>query len=264
MSFIRVLLILLIFILVTLILIVLQFLSILLNIKTKFIPHHYHKFVVKLISLRIIKYRECSKNKPLLVVSNHISWLDILVISSSFKVSFVAKKEVKNWPFFGILAQLQRTVFIERTMKDLIKQKKLMAKRLLDGDSLLLFPEGTSSDGKRVLPFKSSLFSLAELKGMNKNVTIQPITIAYTGLNGLPAGLNERPLFAWFGEMSLMSHIFNVLMAGPAEAVIIFHKPTTILEFNSRKDLSEYCEEVISNGLSNAISGRLNDIHLDK
>ena len=257
MSFIRVFLILLVFILITLLLIIVQFLLIFINFKPEFIPHHYHKFVVKLISLKIIKYGQCSKEMPLLIVSNHISWLDILVISSSFKVSFVAKKEVKDWPFFGILAQLQRTVFIERSMKDLIKQKKMMSKRLLAGDRLLLFPEGTSGDGKKVLPFKSSLFSLAELNTENNYVTIQPITIAYTGLNGLPVGLNERNIFAWFGDVGLVSHILNVLLAGPAEAVIIFHKPVTILEFNSRKGISEYCEEVISDGLSKAVSGRL-------
>ena len=142
-------------------------------------------------------------------------------------------------------------------MKDLIAQKKNMAKRLIVGDNLLVFPEGTSSDGKKVLPFKSSLFSLAELKNSDDKITIQPITIAYTSINGLPAGLSERPLFAWFGEMSLVSHILNVLLAGPAGAVIIYHSPKTIGEFNSRKGLSEHCEEVISDGLSRAISGRL-------
>ncbi|PPR78851.1 MAG: hypothetical protein CFH01_00756 [Alphaproteobacteria bacterium MarineAlpha2_Bin1] len=257
MSFIRVFLILSIFFLVTLVLIIFQFVAVALNLKPAFIPHHYHKFVIRLISLRVIKYGKCTSRKPLLIVSNHISWLDILVISSSLKVSFVAKKEVKDWPFFGILAQLQRTVFIERSMKDLIAQKKTMAKRLLVGDNLLLFPEGTSSDGKKVLPFKSSLFSLAELNQKEYKITIQPITIAYTGINGLPAGLNERPLFAWFGEMSLISHILTLLLAGPAESVIIFHDPQTIGDFNSRKDLSEHCEELISNGLSRAISGRL-------
>ncbi len=257
MSFIRLILILTIFFLVTLILIIFQFISLSLNIKPGFIPHHYHKFVIRLISLKVIKYGKCTSEKPLLIVSNHISWLDILVISSSLKVSFIAKREVKDWPFFGLLAKLQRTVFIERSIKDLIAQKKIMASRLLVGDNLLLFPEGTSSDGKKVLPFKSSLFSLAELNQADYQITIQPITIAYTGVNGLPAGLSERPLFAWFGEMSLISHILNLLLAGPAESVIIFHEPQTIGTFNSRKELSEHCEEVISNGLSKAISGRL-------
>ncbi len=264
MNFIRVFLILTIFILSTLVLILFQFLSVSLRYRTEIIPQYYHKFIVWLISLKIKKYGFFSKKKPMLIVSNHVSWLDILVISSSLKVCFVAKKEVSDWPFFGLLAKLQRTVFIERSIRDLIEQKKIMADRLNSGDSLLLFPEGTSSDGKKVLPFKSSLFSLAEITQIQGELSIQPITVAYTGLNGLPVGVENRHLFAWFGEMSLISHILGVLFAGPAEATIIFHDSVTITNFSSRKELSEHCETVISDGLSKAISGRLDVIKTHK
>ncbi|MDC0073595.1 1-acyl-sn-glycerol-3-phosphate acyltransferase [Alphaproteobacteria bacterium] len=246
----------LIVIIVTPFLFIMQSIFILFGVWQETIPQFYHKFIVKLIGLQIVQYGKPSKIRPLLIVSNHVSWLDIIVISSSTKVCFVAKKEVSKWPIFGALAKLQRTVFIERSIRQVVSQRKEMMRRLSLGQRLSLFPEGTSSDGKSVLPFKSSLFSLAEMRPNGKPLNIQPVSIAYIGLNGLPISINDRTVLAWFGEMSLISHIWGVLTAGPAKVALIFHNPINFDQFNSRKELAFKCEKIVSKGLTNAMSGK--------
>jgi len=221
------------------------------------LPHYYHQFVCRLISLRIKQYGSPATDRPLLIVSNHSSWMDILAISASTRVCFVSKKEVGSWPIFGILAKLQRTVFIERSDRRAVAmQRDVMHTRLEQGQRLSLFPEGTSSDGRHVLSFKSSLFALASMRPGGAFLKVQPVSIAYVGLDGLPVGLAERPKLTWFGEMNLAAHIWGVLNAGPVTVEVIFHEPVTLDIFGSRKKLAAYCEDVVAQGLSDALAGR--------
>ena len=257
MSIIRGVIIILVFLIITLILIVVQFASLIIGRWQEYIPHYYHKFIAKLIGLDIVRYGSYSSLRPLLIVSNHSSWLDIIVISSIVRVCFVAKKEVSSWPFFGLLAKLQRTVFIERSKSKAGIQRDMMLKRLQSGQRLSLFPEGTSSDGKHVLPFKSSLFSLAEMQPSGNHLSVQPVSIAYTGLDGLPIGIEQRSILTWYGDVGLLSHIWGVLSAGPSRAEIIFHDPVSLEKFNSRKEMAVYCQKIVANGVSDANAGRL-------
>jgi 1-acyl-sn-glycerol-3-phosphate acyltransferase len=193
---------------------------------------------------------------PALFVSNHISYLDIIAIGSVIDGSFVSRADVRHWPVVGFLATLQRTVFIERNPRHARQHREELTLRLSSGDRLILFPEGTSSDGTTILPFKSSLFSAAELEANECPVPVQPISIAYTRLDGLPLGRLMRPLYAWYGDMHFAPHFWQLLGLGRFKVEIIVHDAVTLEGFSSRKELALYCERTITNGFSRSIAGR--------
>jgi 1-acyl-sn-glycerol-3-phosphate acyltransferase len=156
---------------------------------------------------------------------------------------------------FGQLAKLQRSVFIDRQVRSTVQQRDSIAGRLAAGDALILFPEGTSGDGNRVLPFKSALFSVADHSATGP-VTVQPVSIAYTRVNSMPIGRRYRPLFAWYGAMAMAPHLWRLLGLGTIEVVVEFHPATTLAACGSRKMLARYCEERVKIGLAGALTGR--------
>src|SRR5205823_4834333 len=167
---------------------------------TATLPRFYHRWCCRIIGLRVRRLGHPTQARPVLFAVNHISYLDITVLSSLLAVSFIAKNEVRSWPLFGWLARLQRSVFIDRQVRSTKEQRDSIAARLAAKEALILFPEGTSGDGNRVLPFKSALFSVADHAATGP-VTVQPVSIAYTRVNGMPIGRRYRPLFAWYGAM---------------------------------------------------------------
>ena len=132
-----------------------------------------------------------------------------------------------------------------------------MRQRLELGDNLILFPEGTSNDGNRVLPFKSAFFGVAEKEINGQAITVQPVSICYTRLDGIPIGRGNRPIFAWYGDMEMAGHLWNVFGLGQTTVAIEFHEPVTMSDFKSRKEMSSHCHRVISEGVSRGIHGRL-------
>lgn len=222
------------------------------------LPIYYHRGVCWLFGLDIVVRGRPDPQRPTLFVANHCSYIDIEVFSSLMPVSFIAKSEVKGWPLFGSLARLQRTVFVDRKRGSTAGQRDEIAARLAVGDNLMLFPEGTSDDGNRTLPFYSALFSVAErrLSG-NRPLPVQPVSIAYTELNGFPVGRALRPLLAWYGDMELAPHLWHFAGLGRVKVVVEFHESVTIDQFGSRKALSEHCRGKISRGMADAIAGRL-------
>ena len=147
----------------TLVLIPFQWLSVRLKLPTRrSIPVFYHGIVHSLLGVRIKVIGERMREHPLLIVSNHVSWLDISVITALAPVVFVAKREVASWPLFGLLAKLQRSVFVDRSRRHKTREvNSEIAQRLAEGDPVVLFGEGTSSDGNRVLPFRTALIGAA-------------------------------------------------------------------------------------------------------
>jgi lyso-ornithine lipid O-acyltransferase len=218
-------------------------------------PRWYHRRCCRILGLRVRAIGRAVSTRPVLFASNHVSYLDITVLSSLLAASFIAKAEVRRWPLFGWLARLQRSVFVDRRVRSTAQQRDSIASRLAAKDALILFPEGTSGDGNRILPFKSALFSAAGRPEVDA-VTVQPISIAYTRLDGLPIGRALRPLFAWYGSMALAPHLWTVLGLGTVEIVVEFHPPTTLAECGSRKALARYCEQRVAAGMANALSGR--------
>ncbi|HEV2652431.1 MAG TPA: lysophospholipid acyltransferase family protein [Rhizomicrobium sp.] len=229
----------------------------------KTFPHRYHKFMTRLFGIRVTTIGRPVTDEGVLFLGNHTSWMDILVYSSITPVSFVAKSEVATWPFFSTLAKLQRTVFVERTRRTATGvARDQIRERLIEGDALVLFPEGTSSDGNRVLPFKSALMGAAETRvddghGGQRAVKVQPVSTAYVGLYGMPMGRENRPLFAWYGDMELVPHLVEALKTGPIEVIVEFHPATTVDEAGGRKALAVKAEAIVRNGQTQALAGNL-------
>src|SRR6266849_5904543 len=218
-------------------------------------PCFYHRWCCRILGLRVRRIGRPTKSRPVLFAANHISYLDITVFGSLIAGSFIAKTEVARWPLFGWLARLQRSVFIDRRVRSTAEQRDSIAGRLAAKEALILFPEGTSGDGNRVLPFKSALFSVADQAAAGP-VTVQPVSIAYTRLDGMPIGRRLRPLFAWYGAMSMAPHLWRMLGLGTLEVVVEFHPPTTLAARGSRKALARYCQDQVAAGLATALSGR--------
>lgn len=221
------------------------------------VPHAYHKLCCRIMGLTVRIVGEPAKARPVLFVSNHVSYLDIPVLGSAMPVSFVAKTEVAQWPGYGLLAKLQRTVFVDRRRNSTHRQRDSIYARLMAGDALVLFPEGTSNDGNRILPFRSALLSVAESAPSERPLVIQPVSIAYTSVNGVPLGWGLRPLVAWYGGMELGGHLWRFCRLGRVEVVVQFHEEARLADFPSRKELTRHCSEAVAGGVDRALGGRL-------
>jgi lyso-ornithine lipid O-acyltransferase len=223
---IRILFIALAFTVLTLVLLPFQVIGIAFDLRLqRTIPHLYHRILCKLIGVRITEVGRRSAASPALILSNHVSWLDICVITALAPVVFVAKSEVARWPVFGWLAKLQRTIFINRQARHQTgAATREIGDRMLGGDAVVLFAEGTSSDGIRVLPFRSSLVGAVHHALGNgthhTHVTVQPMSLAYVRFGGLPMGRSLRERVAWYGDVDLIPHLLQVLSSGAIDVTV--------------------------------------------
>ena len=207
------------------------------------------KGIVKIFGIKV-KLDGNIEDKKTLFISNHISYLDIFILGSQIDAVFVAKSEIDNWPIINKICRLGKTIFIERDNVLKIKdQMKLISKEIMSGFNIIIFPEGTSSDGSRVLPFKSSLFGLINTN-LKEELKIQPISIFYEKLDGIPVEKKFRPFFAWFGNMDLLPHAWQFLGLGISEVKLKLHKTVKPTQFKNRKDLAKYCHKTISDQIS--------------
>jgi lyso-ornithine lipid O-acyltransferase len=223
---------------------------------TSKLPVFYHRWCCRILGLRIRVIGTPTAERPVLFAANHISYTDITILGSVIPGSFIAKAEVANWPFFGWLAKLQRSVFVDRRVHSTATQRDAISDRLAAGDALILFPEGTSGDGNRVLPFKSALFGAAQIGKSFPPVIVQPVSLAYTRLDGMPIGRLYRPFFAWYGAVDLAPHMWSMVGLGTVEVVVEFHPPTFLSDCGSRKALAGYCHARIAGGVAGALFGR--------
>ncbi len=213
-------------------------------------PHWYHRQVCRLMGVRLTVEGEVAPGRPVLLVSNHTSWLDIPVLSAVAPLSFVAKKDVARWPFVSSLARLQRTVFVDRERRSAVGETASeITTRLAAGDTVVLFAEGTSSDGNRVLPFKTSLFAAAkpparsgEAVAAAPDVAVQTLSLVYTRLYGIPISRAGRSGVGWYGDMEMQSHAWALLKAGPLDVRIRIGPPMPLDGFADRKDLARRTE----------------------
>lgn len=213
-------------------------------------------FCGRTFGIDVVTHGRISETRPTLFVINHASYLDIIVFGGLVPGAFVAKREVRSWPFFGFLATLQRNIFIDRRPRYAAGQRDALSTRLAEHGNIFLFPEGTSTDGGRTLPFKSALFSVAEVPVDGKPLVIQPVTIAYVALDGIPLGRHLRPLFTWYGDMDLLPHVWIMAGLGRLTVAVDFHEPVTLPQFGSRKALAEHCSRVVGAGLAAELAGR--------
>lgn len=243
----------------TCLLIPVQMAAVLLNLPlaARVIPVIYHRGCLFLFGISVFIRGEPVRGTSILFVANHCGYIDIAVMGALVPCVFVAKTEISQWPVFGILARLQRTVFVDRqAYRSAGTQRDILRNRLAAGENLILFPEGTSSDGNRALEFKSSLFSAAVPGPGETPVVLQPVTIAYTRLDGIPMGRTMRPYCAWYGDVGLLPHMWRLFGLGRVSIEVEFHDPITVTQGSKRKELAADCHTIISRGLSEALSGR--------
>lgn len=201
----------------------------------------YHRGLCRLIGLRINVVGEQARQAPVLFVSNHSSWLDVLVLGAVLEACFVAKAEVGTWPLIRTVARLGRTVFVSRNRTQTKGEAGAIRERMGAGDSIILFPEGTTSDGGRVLPFRSAFLSVADHARL-----VQPVSVVFDRLGGLPACRRDRPLFAWYGDMDIGSHFWRLARRANARATVVLHQPIDPAAYPDRKALSAACAAVVA------------------
>src|SRR5262245_50393194 len=225
-----------------------------------FIASNYYRVLCSLLRIKVRVNGAPMQSRAMLFVSNHVSWADILVIGSVAPVAFVAKREVASWPLVGITAKMQRTVFVDRTRRyqaaDAVAE---IVKRLADGVSVVLFAEGTSSDGNRVLPFRSALLGVVEEASSHAgagSMLIQPMSISYTGLHGIPMGRQHRPLVAWYGDLDFLPHVKAFIEQGAVDAVVSYGKAVPAGVEIDRKAMTKRLESSVRCLLASALRGR--------
>jgi 1-acyl-sn-glycerol-3-phosphate acyltransferase len=214
----------------------------------RWMPVYFHRYLLMVLGVRVVRRGAADRRSPLLITANHLSWLDIIVISSLRPVSFIAKSEVGEWPVFGTLARLQRSVFVERQRRGKTAEvNRTIATRLESGDALVLFAEGTTSDGRRVLPFRSALIGAAQAaSGRNEGASyIQPLNIAYPKIGGLPIGRGDHPHIAWHGDMDLVPHLADLLTLPGIECRVTFLTAREVGPGSDRKSLTREIEAEI-------------------
>ena len=201
----------------------------------------YFRASAWLMGLRIQVVGQQDRGGSVLIVSNHSSWLDIVVLGATLEAVFVAKREVREWPVVRTIAHLGRTIFVSRTRTQTKGEAGAIRDRLTAGDNIILFPEGTTSDGTRVLPFRSAFLSVADHARV-----VQPVSIVFDRLGGLPACRRDRPLFAWYGDMDLGSHFWRLARRSKTRATVVLHAPLDPKDWPDRKALTAACSEVVS------------------
>lgn len=224
------------------------------------LPRQWHRMALWFLGIRVHVHGTIDARRPLMIAANHASWKDILVLGSLADVAFIAKTEVASWPVFGFLARLQKTIFVVREEKRRTgDQVNEIAARMADGEIVVLFPEGTTSDGNRILGIKSSLFGAAAAalpKEGEGVVHVQPVAIAYTRVQGMPMGRYHRPIAGWPGDTGLMEHLIGVLRAGALDVDVTFGETVDFRKGDSRKALAIRIEEQLRAMLLAHLRGR--------
>jgi 1-acyl-sn-glycerol-3-phosphate acyltransferase len=229
------------------------------------LPVFYHRRLLRLLKVRVHTdpaHLRARASGPVLILSNHISWLDIVVLSSVMPVSFIAKSEVRDWPVFGFLARLQRTVFVDRQRRHKTGQStREIAGRMQAGDCMVLFAEGTTSDGLRVLPFRSPLVGAAGevLKsGVGERVRVQPVAIRYTHRDGLPLRRGDMPAIGWYGDMDLLPHLKDLVVGGTIDVQVLFGETLLFDAQTDRKLITKQAENEVRRLFRSGVTHRQN------
>ncbi|MGS2718729.1 lysophospholipid acyltransferase family protein [Eionea flava] len=212
----------------------------------------FHTGCCWLFNLRCHVSGKISKHTPTLFLSNHVSYLDVFVLGKYVPAYFIAKSEVASWPVLGWLAKAQNTLFFERNSKRVRGQMQVMSDHFNSKGNLILFPEGTSTDGEHVKPFKSSLLQSVELS--ERDVTIQPVTLIYKKYDGDLMTRERRDQYAWYDTMPFAPHFFTALGLARADVALVFHPPVKLNDFANRKDCAAACQQQVAIALADHLS----------
>lgn len=216
----------------------------------------WHRTMARIVGMDVRVTGVARNDGATLFAANHISWIDILILGGHIpNASFIAKSEVAGWGLLGTLCGLHKTEFVNRARRtDSARQRDTLAERVKEGHSLILFPEGTNTSGVHLAPFKSALFSVAERAAAHRDepLYVQPITLAYTEVNGMPLVRSQKPWVAWLGDVELFAHLRQLLTRAKILVTVEYHPPISLQEAGCRKDLARYCEAQIASGLERA------------
>ena len=209
-------------------------------------PRYYHAFLCWVFGIKVIVEGEPLKAHNVVYAGNHISYLDIEVVGSLINGCFIAKEDIESWPILGAMGKLQRTIFISRNPKNAPIEIKQMEDRLKEGLPLIIFPEGTSSIGKEVLPFKSSAFEIF----LKQNIYIQPFTVSLMSVDEKTQLTDaDRDLYAWYGDMDFEPHFWLFSKLKGATIKVSFQKPITTNCYKNRKELCTDVYNAVREGL---------------
>ncbi|MXU66153.1 lysophospholipid acyltransferase family protein [Oceanomicrobium pacificus] len=187
------------------------------------------------------------------IVANHTSWIDIFAMHAAGRVTFVSKAEVRKWPLIGLIGRIAGTIFIERRASQSRAQTEILRDHIRAGHDLCFFPEGTSTDGQQVIPFKSTLFATFRDPALSAEVWVQPVTIRYR-----PAAGRDPRFYGWWGDMSFGAHMLTMLGRSRGGRVTVqFHPPVRSADYADRKLLARYCETVVRDGLDALKDGQM-------
>lgn len=224
------------------------------------IPVRFHRLLLRLLGVRVAG-TGCppAPGTAVLLLSNHVSWLDIPVLAAQHPLSFIAKSEVAGWPLVGLLARMQRCVFVDRSRKVATSEvNAIVARRLGAGDAIVLFPEGTTGDGIRLLPFRSSLVGAARtalLTHAVETIRLQPVALSYRRRHGLPITRREMPQVAWYGDMDLAPHLAGIIRGGPLDVAVEWGEPILLDARADRKHATAAAEAAVREALARIKAG---------
>jgi 1-acyl-sn-glycerol-3-phosphate acyltransferase len=213
------------------------------------LPVTFHRILLWLLGVKVHVDGDVSLERPLLIVANHVSLLDISVLSTVAPLSFVAKSEIRDWPVIGLFARMQRTVFIERgDRRQAGQQATEIAERLAAEETMVLFPEGTTGDANALLPFKTPLFEAAKvaLKAVSvDHAQVQPVALHYHTLHGMPLTRAERPHIAWPGEVGLLESLMPLILKGGLDVTVRCAPATRLDDTSDRKVVAAETRDAI-------------------
>ncbi len=210
------------------------------------IPRYFHRFNCRLFNMTITIKGQAVAKRRIIFVGNHLSYLDIEVLSAVIDTSFIAKEDVRRWPLFGILARLQQTVFISRDPRQAEQGKAVFEAALARPMPLVLFAEGTSSNGAQILPFKSTLFEML----LKSDIIIQPFTLSLTGVDGRAITDDaQRDQYAYYGDIVLAPHLWEFAKSRGASLTLTFHPPLDRAAHPDRKSLAMAAQTACASGL---------------
>ena len=225
------------------------------------LPHVFHRWVLRIIGVRVIVHGKApAPDEPVLIVANHVSWLDIPIIGAVHHVVFVAKSEISGWPIIGLCARLQRSIFIDRSRKTAtVSANAAMSARLVAQGAVVLFAEGTTGDGTRVRPFRSSLLGAVQHAMATEGAqipTVRPLALIFLGRSGIPGGRAGRARLAWSGDTALLPHLQEILGGGPIDVALVWCDPVDLPAGTNRKLVAAAAEAAIRSATRRVITGR--------
>lgn len=214
------------------------------------VRRRFSNLACRILGIKVVFDGQIPRDRPVMLVANHVSWTDILALGGIMPITFLARHDVADWPALGQLARIYGTLFIERgRLRQIPSINRQMALRLERGETVGLFPEATTGDGTRLKKFSAVHFaaarSLLEMRPELTSVDIAPVVIAYTRRSGLPLGRAGRAAVAWYGDMEFAPHLLDLARGGAVECRIRFLTPIPFDRSSDRKKLARLAGDAI-------------------